>query len=91
MPTNEEIKSEIINVFTLMIKALVDNPYEVKVTYWAGDKTTVYEINVDSSDLGRVIGKKGAIIGSLRTLLVAISSKYKHRSILELIEKERDK
>ncbi len=40
-------------------KALVDKPEEVSVSEVDGERTTVFELRVDTSDLGKVIGKQG--------------------------------
>jgi len=43
----------------MIAKALVDSPDEVVVGEIAGEQTTVFELKVAQSDLGKVIGKKG--------------------------------
>ena len=40
-------------------KALVDNPEQVSVRLIEGEQTTVFELRVAQSDLGKVIGKQG--------------------------------
>lgn len=45
-----------------MAKALVDRPEEVNVTEVDGEKTTVFELRVAPSDLGKVIGISFTII-----------------------------
>ena len=42
-----------------MAKALVDKPEDVVVSEVAGEKTTVFELRVAQTDLGKVIGKTG--------------------------------
>lgn len=67
-------------------KSLVDMPEEVQVTEIVGEQTTVIELKVDKSDLGKVIGKQGRTARALRTILNAASTKLKKRSVLEIIE-----
>lgn len=67
-------------------KALVDNPDEVKVSEVEGEVTSVVELRVAKSDLGKVIGKEGRTARAMRTLLTAASTKIKKRSVLEIIE-----
>ena len=43
----------------MIAKALVDNPEQVVVTEVEGEQTTVLELRVAPSDLGKVIGKQG--------------------------------
>ncbi|MBN2297455.1 MAG: KH domain-containing protein [Deltaproteobacteria bacterium] len=67
-------------------KALVDNPDEVKVSEVEGEVTSVIELRVAKSDLGKVIGKEGRTARAMRTLLTAASTKIKKRAVLEIIE-----
>ena len=56
-------------------KALVDSPDEVAVTAIEGEQTTVLELRVAPSDLGKVIGKQGRTARSIRTILGAAGMK----------------
>lgn len=67
-------------------KALVDNPEEVSVSEVEGEVTSVIELRVAKSDLGKVIGKEGKTARAMRTLLTAASTKIKKRAVLEIIE-----
>lgn len=67
-------------------KALVDLPDEVVVREVAGEQTTVLELRVAPSDLGKVIGKQGRTARSIRTLLGAVGMKLNRRFTLEILE-----
>ncbi|HEY2934080.1 MAG TPA: KH domain-containing protein [Acidobacteriota bacterium] len=67
-------------------KALVDDPEQVKVTEVEGEQTTVLELRVAQTDLGKVIGKQGRTARAIRTLLGAAGMKVRKRFILEIIE-----
>ena len=67
-------------------RALVDQPEEVSVTEIEGNQTTVLELKVAKSDLGKIIGKQGRTARALRTILNATSAKLKKRTVLEIIE-----
>lgn len=69
-----------------IVRALVDNPDEVRLTEIIGSKTTVYELRVGQGDLGKVIGKKGQTAKAIRTLIAAISAKQGKRAVLEILE-----
>jgi predicted RNA-binding protein YlqC (UPF0109 family) len=73
-------------LITLMAKALVDNPEEVQVTEVIGEQTSVIELRVAKTDLGKVIGKQGRTAKAMRTILNAASAKVRKRYVLELIE-----
>jgi len=67
-------------------KALVDNPEQVSVRSIEGEQTTVFELRVAQSDIGKVIGKQGRTAGSIRTILSAGGMKLKKRFTLEILE-----
>ncbi|MFC2103066.1 KH domain-containing protein [Bacteroidota bacterium] len=68
-------------------KQLVDKPDKVIVEETTPDEYTIkLNIKVDESDIGKIIGKKGRNINAMRTLLIAVGAKEKHRAILEIIE-----
>jgi hypothetical protein len=69
-----------------MAKSLVDKPEEVKVSEIEGEKTTVYELRVSQSDLGKVIGKQGKTARAMRTILGAAGTKIGKRCVLEILE-----
>ncbi|MGB9892718.1 KH domain-containing protein, partial [Thermodesulfovibrio yellowstonii] len=51
-----------------------------------GEKTTVYELRVAPSDLGKVIGKQGKTARAMRTILGAAGTKVGKRCVLEILE-----
>jgi predicted RNA-binding protein YlqC (UPF0109 family) len=69
-----------------MIRALVDLPDLVRISEIIGEQTTVFELVVDKTDLGKVIGKQGKTAKALRTILTAASTKLRKRSVLEIVE-----
>ena len=70
-----------------MVKAIVDNPDDVKIDETESENTTIYELRLGDGDLGKVIGKKGKNIGAIRTIISAATAKEGgKRSIIEIIE-----
>jgi len=78
-----------------IVKHLVNKPENVHIDQIIGEYTTVLEMHVESSDIGKVIGRNGQMANSLRTLLAAASAKQnKKKYVLEIItapKKERSK
>ena len=70
-----------------LCKSLVDNPDQVRVTQVDGEQTTILELRVAQTDLGKVIGKQGRTARALRTILSAAGMKQRRRFNLEIIEK----
>ena len=73
-------------LITLIAKMLVDKPEEVVVTEIIGAQSTVIELQVAKDDIGKIIGKQGRTIQSIRTILNAASTKTRKRCVLELID-----
>ena len=67
-------------------KSLVDKPEDVSVAEVEGERTTVYELRVATSDLGKVIGKQGKTARAIRTILSAAGTKLGKRCVLEILE-----
>ena len=61
----------LVDFSELIVKKLVKEPDLVKVKQFEDEGETVIEIVVSESDMGRVIGKKGKIATSIKTLVQA--------------------
>jgi predicted RNA-binding protein YlqC (UPF0109 family) len=68
-----------------IVKELVDHPENVEVHEVVGERTTVLELKVHSDDIGKVIGRKGRIINSLRIIIKSAAVKDGKIITLELI------
>lgn len=73
---------------TLMyiVKQLVDKTDLVSINELVGEQNLTYEIKVDPTDLGKVIGKQGRTINALRVLIRAVSNKHGKKAEVNVIE-----
>lgn len=69
-----------------IVKSLVDNPEAVEVSVVEGEKSTILELKVSDSDIGKVIGKQGRIAKALRTILSATATKSGKHASLEILD-----
>lgn len=73
-------------------KKLVDNPEEVEVIVTISTKTVIVQIKTSKSDCGKVIGKKGRTIESMKILALAIKNTHfsddTRKISLEILEDE---
>lgn len=70
-----------------VIPWLVDHPDEVQVTESEGERDAlVLEISVHPEDVGKMIGKRGRIIRSLRTLARAASQRDGRSVMVEVVD-----
>lgn len=74
---------ELVEVIT---KALVDSPDEVVVTEREDRKTTVLEVRVAESDMGKVIGKQGRIAKAIRSVVKAAAAKEDKKVVVDIMD-----
>ena len=70
----------------LIIKGIVDNPSQVEINEIIGENSSIFEIRVDPNDIGKVIGKQGRNIKSIRTIVNAAAQKEDKRVVIEIID-----
>ena len=69
-----------------VVKNLVNNKDVVEVEETTNETKTVLRLKVAKEDMGRVIGKEGRIIRSIREILNAYASKNKQKVAVEIEE-----
>jgi uncharacterized protein len=69
-----------------IIAAIVDNPDAVSVEEQKEDDILNLIITVDQSDMGKVIGKEGKVIRSIRNIMKIKAMKYDQRIKISLAE-----
>lgn len=72
-----------------IVKNLVENKEAVTITEEKSLIGITYYIKVDNAEIGRLIGKKGKIIQSLRTIFRAAGLKKKQNIKLEIVEENK--
>ena len=70
----------------LIVRGIVDNPDKVEINELIGEKSSIYEVKVDSDDLGKVIGRQGRNIKSIRTIVNAAAQKDDKRAVIEIVD-----
>lgn len=81
-----DIREDIRQLLEANILAIVDDRESASVKIVNGEQTTLFEVKVSPSDIGKVIGKQGKTAQALRTILSCVSSKAKIRCVLEIVE-----
>lgn len=69
-----------------IVTSLVDYPDEVRLTEVPGEHSVTYKLSVRQEDMGKVIGKKGRIARSIRTVLNAAATNQDKRVYLDIEE-----
>ena len=73
-------------ILETLIKNLVENEDEVKVTEKEEGKTTVFEVKVAESDMGKVIGRQGRVAKSIRTVMKSVAGKEHKKIAIEYLD-----
>ena len=63
------------NVLEYLVKSVVENPDEVEVEVVERQGAVALEVTVAEGDMGRVIGRRGRVANSIRTIVRAAASK----------------
>jgi len=69
-----------------LVKNMVNLPEKVDVRTVEGASGLLIEIRVAPEDIGKVVGRKGNVIRSLRTLAMTIGARLGRRIHLEIIQ-----
>lgn len=69
----------------VIAKSLVEHPEEIVVTEKESGKTTVIELKVAQSDMGKVIGKQGRIAKAIRAVVKAAASKSDKKVVVDIV------
>ena len=70
----------------VIAKSLVEHPEEVVVTEKESGKSTVIELKVAQSDMGKVIGKQGRIAKAILSVVKAAASKKNKKVIVDIMQ-----
>lgn len=71
-----------------VVKAIVDNPNDVKTSRSVDEMGVLIELTVNPEDMGKIIGKEGRTAKSIRTLLRVLGAKNNARVNLKIVEPE---
>lgn len=72
-----------------LVKNLVTNPDKVVVSEeQKDDSKLVLHLSVDSSDMGRIIGKEGRIIRAIREIINSYGMKNSKKVLVDVEEKK---
>jgi predicted RNA-binding protein YlqC (UPF0109 family) len=72
-----------------IVKHLVNDPTQVRVQEFVGERTNIYEIKVAPQDMNFVIGKRGRTVTALRILVNAACKKSGKYAEVEMLEPKK--
>ena len=73
-------------ILETLIKSLVENTEDVTITEKEEGKTTVFEVKVAETDMGKVIGRQGRVAKSIRTVMKSVAGKEHKKIAVEFLD-----
>ncbi len=73
-----------------IVSAIVDQPDAVQIDEHEEDGMNIFTITVDKDDMGKVIGKEGKVIRSIRNIMKIKAMKYNLRIKISLAELDKE-
>ena len=69
-----------------IIRHLVEFPDEVMLSEIPNGRMTVFRLQMRQTDVGRIIGRNGQTIRSVRALLASAAARHGEKATLDIIE-----
>ncbi len=76
------------DTLSFIVKSIVDHPELVSVDEKEENGTTILTITVAKDDMGKVIGKEGKVIRSIRNIMKVKAMKQNKRITITIAENE---
>ncbi len=73
-------------ILETIIKSIVENEDAVSINEKEEADKIIFEVKVEESDMGRVIGKQGKVANSIRTVMKALGSREKKKVSIEFLD-----
>ena len=74
------------DLLTYIAQNLVEHPQAVDVRESESEGTTILELRVDPSDMGKVIGRQGRIAKEIRTLMRSVAQRQGKKVSVEIMD-----
>ena len=75
-----------VQFLEFVIKALVENPQDVKINRTVDEMGVLMTLDVNPADMGKIIGREGNTAKAIRTLLRVVGMKNNARVNLKINE-----
>lgn len=74
------------SVLEMIISNLVDNKEQISIEETINERSVDFKVKVESTDMGKVIGKQGRVAKSIRTVMKSVGAKEGKRVNIEFVE-----
>lgn len=73
-------------ILETIILNLVENKEQVTITSKEEEKSITFQVKVEESDMGKVIGRQGKIAKAIRTVMKSLAAKEHKKVIVEFVD-----
>jgi len=81
-----EFAQQAVELVKTFVEALADHKDEVKVSAQAGDRMVNVTITANKEDIGKIIGKRGRTISSLRRMMQSVAAVHNRRIGISVLD-----
>lgn len=74
------------DILKTIIENLVENKEAVSIEKQEDDRKVTFNVKVEQSEMGKVIGRQGKIAHSIRTLMKSIGAKEQKKVDIEFLD-----
>ena len=78
--------SNLKELLTYIAQNLVDSPDDVSVIERESETETVFELRVNATDMGKVIGRQGRIAKEIRALMRSVAARQGKRISVDIVD-----
>lgn len=83
--TKPAVVQELSELLKFIVGGIVATPAEILVNDIQSDRAVILEVKVNTDDIGKVIGKKGRIIRSIRLIMKAAAIQRRTNVSVEIV------
>ena len=69
-----------------IVRQLVEFPDEIMLSEIPQGRLTIFRLQMRQSDVGRIIGRNGQTIRSIRALLASAAARHGQKATLDIVE-----
>ena len=75
-----------VDLIEQFVKSLCDDKDSVKVSAQAGDRMVNVTVTANKDDIGKIIGRKGRTISSLRRMMQSVAAVHNRRIGISVLD-----
>ncbi len=68
-----------------LVSAVVNHPEQVEIEEESQGSTRTFFIRVHPDDVGKVIGKSGRVVASIRSVVSAIAARQREKAFVKIV------